>query len=79
MLTRELSSTGGTPKIRLIFDPLVEALFVKLVLAVQLRNYCLLAQNLQTEAAVIVFVFVLRLVGHILQKIHFHQFLNLYL
>lgn len=78
MLPRELSSTGGASEIGLIFDPLIEALFVELVLAVQLGNYCLFRQVLQTKTAVIIFVFVLRLMRHILQKIHFHKLLYLY-
>lgn len=39
MLAGELSAAGRTPQIGLVLDPLVEALLVELVLAVELGNH----------------------------------------
>ena len=62
MLEGELSPAGRTAQIGLVLYPLVEALFMELMLAVQLSDHRLFGEVLQAETAVIVLVLIFWLV-----------------
>lgn len=77
MLEAELSPAGGASQVGLVLYPLVEALLVELVLAVQLGDNRLFRQVLKAKAAVIVLVLVRGLVGDVPEELPLHQLLYL--
>lgn len=78
VLEGELPPAGGTTEVWLVFYPLVEAVLVELVLAVELSYHRLLDQVLQAKTAVIILVQIFGLVLDVPQELPLHQLLYFY-